>query len=135
VGTRTAARSALTPAHVASASWLILEPTPADGAFVLQARQRARSTRMRPIDPADVLTRGAAAPRPAQEYVRRGSPGAQPAYPGSPPEHIHDGQTETFEVLSGVFGYMLDGVAGTAAVGEAITVPPGAHARAQIATP
>jgi hypothetical protein len=58
--------------------------------------------------------------------VRRGTPGAQPAYPGSPPEHIHGGQTETFRVLKGTMGYRLDGVLGRASVGEEVTVPPGA---------
>jgi hypothetical protein len=58
--------------------------------------------------------------------VRRGTPGAQPSYPGSPPEHIHDGQTETFSVLKGTMGYRVDGVLGAISVGESVTVPPGA---------
>jgi hypothetical protein len=58
--------------------------------------------------------------------VRRGTPGAQPAFPGSPPEHIHAGQTETFTVLKGTMGYRVNRALGTLTVGESVTVPAGA---------
>jgi mannose-6-phosphate isomerase-like protein (cupin superfamily) len=61
-----------------------------------------------------------------EEFVRRGTPGAQPAYPGSPPAHVHPSQEETFRVLEGTMGYMLGGTHGVAALGETVTVPPGA---------
>lgn len=38
----------------------------------------------------------------AQELVRKGTPGFQKAYPGSPPEHIHPNQKETFEASGAV---------------------------------
>ena len=64
--------------------------------------------------------------RAAQERVRPGTPGAQPEYPGSPPPHVHERQEETFVVLAGTMGYMLDGKHGTVATGESATIPRGA---------
>ncbi len=61
--------------------------------------------------------------------MRRGAAGAQPGFPGSPPPHIHFLQTETFEVLRGTFGYVLDGAHATAAAGTTVTVPAGARRR------
>ena len=65
------------------------------------------------------------------EYIRRGAAGAQPGYPGSPPEHIHFRQVETFKVVKGTMLLLellllLNGVNRTVAPGQEVSVPPGA---------
>ncbi|EPQ58597.1 hypothetical protein GLOTRDRAFT_137264, partial [Gloeophyllum trabeum ATCC 11539] len=42
----------------------------------------------------------------------------------APPSHYHLVQTETLSVISGVLGYMLDGVVRTAGPGETVTFKP-----------
>lgn len=67
------------------------------------------------------------------EYIRRGAAGAQPGYPGSPPEHIHFRQVETFKVVKGTMGLLLNGVntvalnKNTVALGQEVSVPPGSR--------
>lgn len=47
--------------------------------------------------------------------------------PGTPatPEHLHPGQAEHFEVVSGSMGVRVNGVEKTLGAGEAVSVPPG----------
>lgn len=61
----------------------------------------------------------------AQEFVRPGTPGFDPAYAGSPPPHIHFAQSESFTVLAGKMGYAVSGAHGALATGQSVTVPAG----------
>ena len=113
---------ALTRARAAaSGAWYEFDAAdPADGSsftFNVRAPQRSAPQRLR--------SRSHASTRAAQEFVRRGTPGFSAAHPGSPPPLVHYAQCETFKVLRGVMGYVLDGRNGTVASGESVSIPPG----------
>lgn len=62
------------------------------------------------------------------EHVRAGTPGFQSKYPGSPVEHVHLDQEETFTVLEGTFGCVLNGKEiPLKEKGESVVVPAGAR--------
>lgn len=59
--------------------------------------------------------------------VRMNATSYYDGYIGSPPEHIHLFQDETFTVVSGKMGYKVGQSAAPVAVGETVTVPKGTH--------
>lgn len=76
-----------------------------------------------------VLSRDAAACR-IEQYVRASAPGFDPRrFPGGPPLHRHTASDETFSVVAGTLGLVVEGRAtALVAAGEtAATVPAGAR--------
>jgi hypothetical protein len=60
--------------------------------------------------------------------VRRSASSYYEGYTGSPPEHVHAFQDETYTVRSGKMGYKLGDTAAPVAQGESVTVPKGVPA-------
>lgn len=63
----------------------------------------------------------------AELLVRAGcvKSGARPDRPGSPPEHYHKTQDETFEVVAGTMSAIINGTEHKVHAGQSVTIPKG----------